>query len=296
MGLVTLFLFFSVQGQRKKLVQPVAEQFQLLEDGIKDFASAILNARETEDRFRADSLFTRGLVQALRIPYSFSYGFDSLTTISRIYAPDSSFRIFTWQVMKDYTYYRQKGALQLRTKDGSLKLFPLFDVSEFTEGPVDSVRTTRNWVGAVYYNIIQKEFNKKQYYTLLGFDANNERSTKKWMEVLSFSADSTPQFGGRYFAYRNDSIKVSQPAFRFCLEFKKEANAKLNYDPEMDKIVFAHLVSEEGDVRKKHTLVPLGTYEAFKWTGGKWVHENNVAEVDPDGRINPDQGFRPRKQ
>jgi alginate O-acetyltransferase complex protein AlgI len=46
--------------------------------------------------FRADSLFTKGLVQALKMPNSFNYPFDSLITISRIYAPDSSFRIFSY--------------------------------------------------------------------------------------------------------------------------------------------------------------------------------------------------------
>ncbi len=44
-------------------------------------AFAILNAEDTEDRLRADSFFTRQLVQALRTPHSFHYGFDSLKTI-----------------------------------------------------------------------------------------------------------------------------------------------------------------------------------------------------------------------
>ena len=34
-------------------------------------AFAILNAEDTEDRLRADSFFTRQLVQALRTPHSF---------------------------------------------------------------------------------------------------------------------------------------------------------------------------------------------------------------------------------
>jgi len=95
-----------------------------MEENIRNYADGILNASEMVDRFRSDSLFTRGLVQALKVPYSFSYGFDSLTTISRLYAPDSSFRIFTWQVMKDFSAYRQKGAIQMKTADGSLKLIP----------------------------------------------------------------------------------------------------------------------------------------------------------------------------
>lgn len=270
-----------------------AQQLQQLEDELKPLAYAILNEDQFLDRFKADSAFTRGLVRALRTPHSFRYRFDSLITISQQYAPDSSFRIFTWQIqMEDMNHFRQKGAIQMRTNDGSLKLIPLFDASKFTEAPFDSVRTNQNWIGAVYYNIIQTTYNNRKYYTLFGYDENDARSSRKWMEVMTFDANGNPQFGGRYFNYREDDIKPKQPAFRFCLEYKKDANAKLNYDPELNMIVMAHLVSEEGDNKKKHTLVPYGTFEGFKWLGGKWVHQADITQVNPDGRVNPDQTRR----
>ena len=270
-----------------------AQELQQMEDELKPLAYAILNEDQFLDRFKADSAFTRGLVKALRTPHSFRYRFDSLITISQQYAPDSSFRIFTWQIqMEDMNHFRQKGAIQMRTNDGSLKLIPLFDASKFTEAPFDSVRTNQNWIGAVYYNIIQTTYNNRKYYTLFGYDENDARSSRKLMEVMTFDANGNPQFGGRYFNYREDDIKPKQPAFRFCLEYKKDANAKLNYDPELNMIVMAHLVSEEGDNKKKHTLVPYGTFEGFKWLGGKWVHQADITQVNPDGRVNPDQTRR----
>lgn len=245
-------------------------------------AYPIVNADDTEDRLRADSLFTRNLVQALKLPYSFHYPFDSLTTISRLYAPDSSFRIITWQLMKDYSYYRYKGAIQMNTKDGSLKLIPLYDGADFTENPYDSVRTNQNWIGSVYYNIIQKEYNNKKYYTLLGYDENDARSTKKWIEVLHFDLEGKPLFGGKFFNYPNDINKPKQPVSRFCLEFKKQANAKLNYDKKLDRIVFVKLISESNEPNKKHTLVPYGTVEGFKWEFGRWVYIPEYIAVEPD--------------
>jgi hypothetical protein len=137
----------SIHAQRKT---PVSVQLLThLEENMKGYADAIVNASETADRAVADSAFTKALVQALKVPYSFSYPFDSLHTISHLYAPDSSFRIFTWQIMKDFTYYRQKGAIQYHTPDGSLKLIPLYDSSPFTDNPIDSVRTNEQWIGAV---------------------------------------------------------------------------------------------------------------------------------------------------
>lgn len=289
-----LFLFLLIILASISLrAQDARMQLQQMEDELKPLAYSILNEDQFIDRFKADSAFTRGLVRALRTPHSFRYRFDSLITISQQYAPDSSFRIFTWQIqMEDMNHFRQKGAIQMRTNDGSLKLIPLFDASKFTETPFDSVRTNQNWIGAVYYNIIQTTYNNRKFYTLFGYDENDARSSRKWMEVMTFDVNGNPQFGGRYFNYREDDIKPKQPAFRFCLEYKKNANAKLNYDPELNMIVMAHLVSEEGDNKKKHTLVPYGTFEGFKWLGGKWVHQPDITEVNPDGRVNPDQTRR----
>jgi hypothetical protein len=291
--LIAVILSLAVSAQQRP--SATAQLMPQLEENMRNYAYDIVNATEMVDRFRADSFFTRALVQALRVPYSFSYRFDSLKTISMLYAPDSSFRIITWQVMKDFSFYRKKGAIQMHTKDGSLKLIPLFDYSSFAEHPTDSVRDNLHWIGAVYYNIIQKSFNNRNYYTLLGYDENDARSTKKWIEVLTFDEAGKPQFGGRYFNYQPDNTKPAQPAYRFCFEFKKEANAKLNYDPEMDMITMAHLISETGDPKEKYTLIPEGSFEGFKWTNGRWVHVPLIREMDPRSTINPQQGPAPKE-
>src|SRR3954468_783332 len=106
-------------------------QFEKQQDSLKSLADNIVNAPEANQRFRSDSSFIRMLVRSLKIPHSFYYPFDSLLTISKLYAPDSSFRIFTWQIKKDVYVFLQRGAIQMRTSDGSLKLTPLHDVSMF---------------------------------------------------------------------------------------------------------------------------------------------------------------------
>lgn len=260
------------------MAQPAAQMqsLQQQEAAMTPYAKAMIFAQQAEDRLLADSTFTRLFVQALRIPYSFSYPFDSVITVSKLYAPDSSFRMFTWQFERDESYYRQRGAIQMKTKDGSLKLFPLLDASQFTATPTDSVRGATNWIGAIYYSIIQKEYKGKKYYTLFGYDDNDFASTRKWLEVLTFDEEGTPQFGGRFFNYPEDSIKPAQPAYRFCLEYKKDGRARINYDPEMDMIIFDHLVSESNHQSEKYTLVPDGDYEGFKWKDGKWNYVEKV--------------------
>ncbi len=247
-----------------------------MEDSMKVHARTMIWNQDASRRFSADSIFVRSLVKALRTPYSFNYPFDSINTVSRLYAPDSAFRIFSWQFSKDDNYFRQRGAIQMRTADGSLKLFPLLDMSEFTTKPEDSVRAAQNWIGAIYYGIVKKTYNNKNYYTLLGFDDNNLRSTKKWIEVLSFNENGEPVFGGPFFQIPAENVKKAVPKPRFVMEFKKDGRARMNYDSEMDMIIYDHLISETNEPDKNHTMIPDGDYQGFKWADGKWLYVDKV--------------------
>ncbi|THU38406.1 hypothetical protein FAM09_17195 [Niastella caeni] len=240
------------------------------EDTLKKLSASMVFSEQAADRFRSDSSFTRAFVRALKVKNAFYYPFDSLN-ISKLYAPDSTFRIFTWQLKKDEYVYLQKGAIQMNMPDGSLKLFPLFDVSMFTSKPLDSVRTRNNWIGAIYYRIIAKEFNGKKYYTLLGFDDYSVSSNRKWMEVLHFNERGEPVFGGSMISFKDDTAKKAVQS-RFNIEYKKEAKTFFNYDPEKDMIVFDHLISESNEPERKSTYIPDGDFEAFKWQNGQWVH------------------------
>ena|SRR5579862_3085520 len=251
------------------------KEFRKREDSLKHFAENIVFAPETDQRFRADSNFVRMLVRTLRLKNSFAYSFDSLRTISRLYAPDSAFRVFTWQLKKDeYTFFH-RGAIQMRTSDGSLKLFPLHDVAQFSDRLNDSVRSPRNWIGAIYYRIVLKTFNGRKYYTLLGYDDFSSASTRKWMEVMTFDDEGNPVFGGKYISFKDDSVRKPVQT-RFNIEYKKEAATTFNYDPDLDMILFDDLVSENNEPSHKETLIPDGDFQGFKWENGQWVHVDKV--------------------
>ncbi len=279
--LFMLFLTPAVTGQttlspgRQILSKAEKREFLIRQDTLKGLSNQVLFAEDPAIRLRSDSQFVRTLVRALKLKNSFYFPFDSLLPISRIYAPDSSFRIMTWQYKKDEYTYLQEGAIQVRQQDGSLKLFPLFDASMFTKKPLDSVRTNRNWIGAVYYRIVQKTYNGQKFYTLLGFDDFSLGSNKKWMEVLHFNEKEEPLFGGPFISFREDTA-IKQTQYRFNIEYKKEAITTFNYDPNMDMIIYDHLISEEEDSARKDTYIPDGDYEGFKWKDGAWVHVDKV--------------------
>lgn len=273
--ILTLIILFTALSTGLKAQSPrrdqVIKELSAREDSLKSLSDSIVNGANPAIRLRADSQFVRTLVRALKVPYSFYYPFDSLFTISRLYAPDSSFRIITWQYKKDDYLYLQEGAIQINQPDGSLKLFPLFDVSMFTAKPLDSVRTRRNWIGAIYYRIIMKTWQERKFYTLLGFDDYSRDSNKKWLEVLTFSHSGEPMFGGPYISFQEDSIRRPMQ-YRFNIEYKKEASTRFNYDPELDMIMYDHLIPEGDNPERKDSYVPDGDFEGFKWQDGRWVH------------------------
>ena len=161
--LVSILLLFSFAVQAHAQLKPQDEKMlHGMEDSLKVWSKQMVMAQDASTRFYADSIFIKKFVQALKVPGSFHYPFDSVKTVSKLYAPDSSFRIYTWEIQKDESYFRQYGAIQMHTKDGSLKLFPLFDQSDYSVIPTDSVRSNRNWIGAIYYQILMKEFNGKK--------------------------------------------------------------------------------------------------------------------------------------
>jgi len=249
--------------------------FKLKEDTLKRLSKDLIVDSLQERRMRSDSSFIRALVRSLQVKNSFFYPFDSVKGISKLYAPDSSFRIFTWNLSYDEYYSRQRGAIQMKTKDGSLKLIPLRDVSEFTADPMDSVRNKTNWIGAVYYRVIQTKYNNKNFYTLFGYDANSAMTNKKWIEVMTFNDNNEPVFGGKYFSFEQDSAK-KPTQFRFNIEYKKAASTTVNYDDELKIVLYDHLISETDEPEKPFTFVPDGDYEGFKWEKGKWVHIDKV--------------------
>lgn len=281
--MVVSFFYLAAGAQRMNAAD--RRFFALKEDTLKEQSMKLILGKNAADRLMADSIFTRVLVRALKNPHSFRYPFDSVQAISHLHAPDSSFRIFTWQLVINENVVRQHGAIQMRTNDGSLKLFPLIDKSDVTASIDDTTGNHKGWIGAVYYRIIQNKRGAQNVYTLLGYDECSIRSDRKIMEVLTF-VNGEPQFGGNYINLKPNPLSSRSPFLsRYIMEFKKDAGPRLTYDPELKMVVAEHLVSEQGDPVKRWTLVGDGDYEGFKWENGAWIYVSKIYNyVTPQGQ------------
>src|SRR5687767_13667186 len=118
---IILVALFSVSASAQRIKAADYKFLQKKEDSLKVLATKIMEGINPGDRLKADSLFTKMLVRSLKTSNSFYFPFDSLYAISKLYAPDSSFRIYTWQMVINENVIRQHGAIQMKTADGSLK-------------------------------------------------------------------------------------------------------------------------------------------------------------------------------
>lgn len=254
------------------------DQIHILEDTLGVLGYATLNDSADITRMAACHKLIPMLVKALKFENSFHYKFDRLHTISIQYAPDSSFRIFTWQLYVNKDDYRYFGAIQMNTP--ALKLFALSDRSMKVEDPENEILSPEKWYGSLYYNIREFKSGKEKKYLLFGYDAFSYWEKRKIIDVLSFK-DGQPVFGAPVFVTKEPEKNFTKN--RFVLQYSSEASARLNYDEEMKMIVYDHMeamATERGVI-----LVPDGTYEAYEYSKGVWKHidklENTIMDTPP---------------
>ena len=200
---------------------------------------------------------------------SFQFPFDDLASLVKVYAPDNSFRIFTWQLKEPLGTHRYYGAIQLNSKE--LKMLPLFDYSDTMNVHPQEILSHDNWYGAIYYKCLQHEVEGKPYYTLLGYDEADFVSNRKILEILSFNEKEELVFGAPLISI-TDSLGITQIKNRMFLEYNQKASVKLNFDEVMNQMIFDHLVApskaEEG---AWFTYIPDGTYEGLEWVNNTWT-------------------------
>ncbi|WP_184549397.1 hypothetical protein [Mucilaginibacter sp. FT3.2] len=267
------------------------KQLRLYEDTLKTLGKTFINDENDMERKNANYKFIKTMVNALKVPNSFLYPFDSVKTISIVNSPDNRFRILTWSIMNLDGSYRFYGTVQMNT-GGPLKMSPLEDYSPLLKNPEDSVVSNRKWFGAQYYKIIPV-YGAKTYYILIGWKGNTVKSTKKVIDVLSFN-NGEPTFGMPVFDSKAKTRK------RVVFEYSRQTSMLLRYVPEQNLIVFDHLAPpDDKEKNKPETFGPDLSYDGYKLKNGRWVY---VEQLDmrnvPDNTstATTDEYVDPKKQ
>lgn len=250
-----------------------------LQDSMIRLAGSIQAVKDNTDRFALNAKLIKTLVSALKIPGSYNFNFDSLSYISAIKSPDKNFRVFSWALPTNEGTYRFFGSIQMATKDGSLKLFPLIDgTTDFKD--VNEITSPKKWLGCRYYEIIPIiNSGKPTYYALLGWKGNNQKTSKKVIEVLSF--DRGEPILGKAVFQNTGSGSVKN---RIVFEYSKLNSMTLRLDKKVGMIVFDHLAPLSTDMTGNFEYYASdSSFDAYKPLGGKLkLVENIEVTNDPD--------------
>lgn len=214
-----------------------SDPMNVYQDSLRSFGIAMYQHPAEPERLRANYAFIRTLVSALKQPHSFEFGFDSLKMISILQAPDRSFRIFSWHLALSDGSYLYYGAIQLRTEDGSLKLYPLHDKTYEIDDPDRAIVLSDQWYGAQYYELIPFEGS----YLLLGWKGHNPRIAQRVIDVLTIDPDGDRAVFGKAIFVGNGYDDRSRIIFRFA----GGLSMHLSYQPDAKRIIFDHLVPSD---------------------------------------------------
>jgi len=285
----SIIAFFLIALTTRTFAQQIdaegLKQLKFYQDSLKHLGSAIVNDQNSLVRKNANYQFIKTLVTALKVPNSFDFHFDSVKTITLAQSPDNKFRIFSWHVSNDDGSYRFYGAIQMRTAS-QLKLYGLEDYTPLIKAAEDTIGDNHTWFVAQYYTIIPV-LGIRPYYVMLGWKGNNDKSTKKVIEVLSFQNDK-PVFGRPVF---NGNGKRRD---RVVFQYTRQASMLLKYVPSENLIAFDNLAPPNAKSKgHPETYGPDLSYNGYKLKNGEWSYiENldmrNVASAQDSAYIQPE--------
>lgn len=249
------------------------------QDSLLKVTQILFEGATNVQRFDQNAKFIKMLVNALKTPGSFDFGFDSLQTISVVKSPDNAFRIFSWYVPTEEGTYRFFGTIQMATADGRLKLYPLIDDTEHITDN-NQITTNKQWYGARYYEIVPLTVSGKQTsYVLLGWKGNNNKTSKKVIDVLSFDTDNV-QFGKPIFEDKKDTPLKN----RIVFEYNKLNSMTLRMDKNEKMIVFDHLAPFDPNMAGNFEYYASdSSFDGYKQAGERMkLAENIELKNDPN--------------
>ncbi|WP_107037605.1 hypothetical protein [Brumimicrobium mesophilum] len=271
--LLFILVLFSSTGFSQKNETKLREKEQEL--------SLLLNElRSTKGDDKIDELnakFKKEFAKALDIDGAFDFPFLSLRSIGKIHSQDKLVRVISWNIQyEDLSHNYFSFIMKKDERRDKVYITELQRVKQPFSMIQDESVTYENWYGALYYEIIDIERRNRKFYTLLGYDANNQASSIKLIDVLYFTG-SKPNFGYPFFSTNEGRER------RVIFEHSNKATMSLKYDEQRDKIIFDHLTPESPGLREfRSHYIPDMSYDALSWDGKQWVLEEDIIAINKE--------------
>jgi hypothetical protein len=220
----------------------------------------------------------------------FVYPFEALRMFKPVSA-DGKLRVFTWNYPKEDGTQLYFGCVAFKTSKSEEPLFLKLNYTPVNGAKWDNkVFDEGKWPGALYYSIVPMSKGKKggNSYALLGFEAKDNLSNYKVIEVITLSNDGC-KFGGNFFEFEDRNPK------RVVFEFSDQVTCSLRYYEKQKTIVVDHLAPRESIYEGFFPEYgPDGSYDGYVLENGKWKYKP-IIDIAPfvDGQSVPFYNPRP---
>ncbi len=265
--ILTIFFFLLVPDLCEAQEIPLIAK----EKETKNLWSEIKGSMDDQHKLNVGSRIDSLIVEMLSCRESFSYSFTSLKFLGKIYSTDSLLRVYSWNVPLLDGTNRYFGYVQKKESPTSenIELIHLVDKEDLPLSQ-DSIYTPDAWYGALYYSVIAKNCKNLTYYTVLGFDLNNYFSSKKLIDVFTFTEEGL-RFGAPIFLDNEKSTN------RRVYEFSSQVAMMLRYDQKCEKIIFDHLSPSKPEHEGQFQFYgPDFSYDGFEYRDCKWYRVEDI--------------------
>ena len=201
---------------------------------LNDLGQQIISSKTDEQRITANKEYASILKSVINKEGSFDYDFKALKTISVLQA--HNLKIYNWVLPATDGTFKYFAFLQIKTAKTEFDVIELTDKSKNMKSPENKILTARSWYGALYYKLIHNKKIGKNYYTLLGWDGNNNLTNKKIIDVINISSTGMVKFGAPIFKTKKKTKK------RMVFEYSENVVMSLKYHHEIEKIVYDVLI------------------------------------------------------
>jgi hypothetical protein len=207
--------------------------------------------------------------EALHLPGSFEYGFDSLKFAGKITSADKKIRIFTWNIALENGTGKFYGFILSRAGN-NYSVFKLKDGGSEITNLETATLEPDNWPGCLVYEIVETRIAGETCYTILGYRPENMFITRKLIDILWFN-NGRPVFGKTVFHYN----KKMQG--RIVFEYSAKAKMSLTWNKGMAMIVFDHLSPVSPSMTGNYQYyAPDLSFDALVFEKGIWELKENI--------------------
>lgn len=235
---------------------------------LKTLFESIYQKKTDSEKLSANKEFRRSLETFLKENDAMEVDLSDLKMFSKK-EPKSMFRIFNWNVpLEDKNHYECLFAV--RKKDGTNAMITCKSSKRDLMKSSNRAMSSKDWPGALYYEIIPLSKKDVAQFALLGWEGNNEMSNRKVIEIISVN-EKNIRFGANYFN------EFERPIKRFVMEYRDDVVVGMTYDPKFKRVVFDHLSPPRPDLKGQFQFYgPDMTFDAFVLKKGQFYFREDV--------------------